>query len=278
MQKIYFFNECFLSGFGYYIYMGRIVGFVGARPGVGVTTICFELAKKLANRRARVCVFDFYFSINDISQKFEVECQFDLSDYLIGKIGFDGVTQRVNEDLYLIKSNKSRFDYLRYKADIKNLISSLSFQFDYILIDINSFDFRNLEFAAEIITEAYLIFDNEPNSIIMIARIKRILNAKCNIQNINLVLNKSCIIGQLKRKYLSRNEIEELLCDDIIFEFPKFFKYNNFYNKKGSMEKFSLIEKFCSCFESNKVLRMQYAKKYKGFLGRLKREYYAKFE
>lgn len=264
--------------FGYYIYMGRIVGFVGVRPGVGATTICFELAKKLAKRGLSVCVIDFYFSMNDIALKFEKETQFDLSDYLIGKINFDGIVEKADDDLYFVKSNKIRFDYLKYAEDIKNLVTNLSFQFDYILIDINSFDFRNLELGINIINQGYIVFDNEPNSIRMTTRLKKILKSKNNIQNINLVLNKSCIIGQLKRKYLSRSEIEEILSDEIVFEFPKFFKYNNFYNKKNSLERFNLIENFCNCFIANKVLHLQYARKYKGLFGKLKREYYAKFE
>lgn len=258
--------------------MGRIVGFIGARPGVGVTTICFELSKLLANKNARVCVVDFYFSMNEISIKLEKEIGLDLSDYLIGKIDFDGIVQRYDNNLYFIKSNKSRFDYLKYSKEIKDLLLTLSFQFDFILIDINSFDFRNLELALNIIGEAYVIFDNEPNSIRITTRLKKILKSKSNIQNINFLLNKSRIIGQLKRKYLCRKDIEELLCSDITFEFPKFFKYNNFYYKKQSHERMRLFDNFCHCFISNKVLHMYHAKKYKGVIGRLKREYYAKFE
>ena len=77
--------------------MSRIIGFVGTSAGVGATTICFELSKMLSKQEYRVCVVDFYFSMNDLSLKFNNETKFDLKDYLIGKIGIDGIVERFNK-------------------------------------------------------------------------------------------------------------------------------------------------------------------------------------
>lgn len=257
--------------------MCRIVGFVGVRTGVGSTTICFELSKKLAERGNRVCVIDFYFSMNDLSAKYE-EAKFDLKDYLIGKIGNDGITEKICDNLYFIKSNSSKFDYLRFSQDITYLIKSLSFKFDYILIDINSFDLRILSLGLEIINEAYLIFDNEPNSIRMVSRYLKILRMKENIKNIKLLFNKSRIIGQLNKDYLSRVAIEEILNNDVIFEFPKFFKYNNSTTNKLMGFNGKIMDKFCNSFITNKTLHLTYSKTYKGIIGKIKKRFYEKFE
>lgn len=253
--------------------MSRIVGFLGARPGVGSTTICFELAKKLAMRGYRVCLIDFYFSMNDISLKIKDDYKFDLKDYLLGKIGLDGIIEEI-DGLFFIKSNDPKFDYLKYELDIEEMVDNLVFKFDYIFIDINSFDFKILTISTRIVSEVYLVFDNEPNSIRIATRMFKYFKKNGKAENINFIFNKSKIIGQLKRKYLSRNEIEDIINKDIIFEIPKFFKYNNKTNEYRD----KIMERFCNSFITNKVLHYRYEKKYKGLFGKVRKFLYAKFE
>ena len=251
-------------------HMGRIVGFVGVRPGVGSTSLCFELSKKLSKRDFLVCVIDFYFCMNDISTKFDDEGGVDLKDYLVGKIALDGILKQKDYNLYFIKSNVSHFDYLKYQKEIEKMIDDLSIRFDYVLIDVNAFDKRNLLCALNVVGEVFLVFDNEINTIKILSRMMNFVRQLSNIYNLNLIFNKSKIIGQLAKKYLTRNDIEEALNEDVFFEFPKFLKYN--YNQD------KLFDQFCRCFVDNKILHMQYSKKYKGLLGRIKRRVYAKFE
>ena len=258
--------------------MGRIVGFIGVRTSVGSTTLCFEMAQNLSMKNLRVCVIDFYFSMNDISQKFNKENKFDLKDFLIGKVGADGIVEQERDNLYFIRTNAARFDYCRYKDDIKKLITMLAYKFDYILIDVNSFDSKNLLFAVQCLTEAYIIFDNEPNSIRLIARMVKMLKQNSNIENIKYVFNKSKIIGQINKRYLSRLEIEELLSEDVIFEIPKFLNHNFLNNNKTIKQKNRIMNNFCNSFITNKVLHFNYSKKYKGFLGKIKRKLLEKYE
>lgn len=258
--------------------MGRIIGFIGVKSSVGSTTLCFELAKNISQQNYKVCVIDFYFAINDLSQKFRSESKFDLKDFLIGKIGIDGILERDENNLYYIKTNKPYFDYNSYSDDIKGLINMLSYKFDYILIDVNSFDLKNVKLACTIIKEAYIIFDNEINSIKLIERKVKLIKQFASLDMINFVLNKSMIIGQLNKKYLTRLEIEELLNEDIIFEIPKLFNYNNFNKKKSMNYKEKIMVRFSNSFITNKTLHLNYSKKYKGFFGKIKRRFYARFE
>ncbi len=258
--------------------MGRIVGFIGAGMESGVSDICYELSKNISERESSVCVVDFYFSMNNISEKFEMDKCFDLKDYLIGRIGIDGILCKAAENLFFIKSNNARFDYLKYKADIEYLIKQLSRKFDYILIDVNSFDYRIIALALSAITEVCLVFDNEQNSISKAARLIKIIREKSDISMINLVMNKSRIMGQLAKKYLSRLEIENLLGEDIMFEFPKFYKDNYLKDKNISNSSRKLGIKFCNSFITNKILHINYFKNYKGLIGRIKRSLYERFE
>jgi len=95
---------------------------------------------------------------------------------------------------------------------------------------------------------------------------------------INLVMNKSRIMGQLAKKYLSRIEIENLLGEDIMFEFPKFYKNNYLKSNNTSNATRKLGLKFCNSFVNNKVLHINYFKDYKGIIGRIKRSLYERFE
>ena len=95
--------------------MGRIISFVGSGSSVGSTTLCFNCAKNISEREYKVCVFDFYFSMNNIVFLFKNDSNFDLKDFLIKKIGLTGILKKENENLYFIKSDNYLFDYLMYK-------------------------------------------------------------------------------------------------------------------------------------------------------------------
>ncbi len=258
--------------------MSRIVGFVGATAGAGATTICFELAKAVSQNNFRVLVIDFFFSINDLSQRFEKENKFDFKDYLVGRVGIDGICEQMSENLDLIKTNNARFDYYKYKDEIVSSVEFFSKSYDYIFIDINSFDLKNLKMATTVLTEAIIVFDNEINSIKNANRYLMFLRQAKNIANINLVFNKSKIIGQIKQKYLPKEGIEKALFKDILFEFPKFLYHNKKQQKNHSGFGGKILNKFCNSFITNEPKKINYKKSYKGIIGRVKRKIYERFE
>ncbi len=259
--------------------MSRIVGFCGASAGAGATTVCCALAKELARRNeGRICAIDFNFRMNDLSQRFLAEAKFDLKDFLLGRINAGGICQKESENLYFIKSNAPRFDYMKFSGNIKDLIKDISAEFEYIFIDINCFDEENFKLAKTVMTEAFLIFENSEISIKLAARTMQKFNLKNNKIDVKLLFNKSKIIGQIKRKYLDIFDVESVLGREVFFEFPLFFKYNKNTGSERQVLLQKTVKEFCNSFITNKPIKINYKKTYFGLIGKIKRRFYERFE
>ena len=100
--------------------MCRIISFVSASGGIGKTTLLFHAANELS-KKYKVCVFDSYFSMNDLSERYLGNVSYDLKDYLIGKLGTFNVLNKVKNNLFVVKTNE-RFDYLKHGELIKFFI------------------------------------------------------------------------------------------------------------------------------------------------------------
>ena len=63
--------------------MCRIISFISSAGGIGKTSIIYELSKDLSSSKNKVCVFDGYFGINNLSLKYENDEDIDLKDYTV---------------------------------------------------------------------------------------------------------------------------------------------------------------------------------------------------
>lgn len=258
--------------------MSRVVGFVGVGKNCDVENLIFLLSKNIAAMGKKVVVFDFNFINESLPIIFKKDNAFDLKEYLIGKIGLDGIVCEIDSGLYFIKSNCFGFDYLSYKKEIQKIIKTLCFETNYVFINGNSFDYQSITFLKQIISEVCLVFDNDIWSIKNLAKFIKFFNFNNENMQINLVMNNSKIMGQLSKKYLSKTDIEMAIKKEIMFEFPKFLKHNFIYKKKTCQFADKLNLKFCKGFIANKVIDIDYSKKYKGFFGKFKRLLYEKYE
>ena len=258
--------------------MCRVIGFLGSGSGVGKSTIVFELSKKLAERKFKVCVIDAYFNFNSLSLMFKLKNTCDLKEYLILKKDMACVLNKENDYLCFLKTNSSCFNYLKHKEDIENLLQKLSQLFDYVLIDINQYSLNQMNFWLKIIQEVFLIIDDSKDSVLKAHRIMKKLSLKRDILNVKIVMNKTSAIGQVKNLRLSPSEIEKFLKTDVLFCIPKFFKYNYFNYKKTQKKQKFLMEKFCDSFITNKGCVFDYTKHYRGVIGFFRRLVCEKFE
>ena len=141
--------------------MCRIISFISARGGLGKTSLISMLGKELANMGKKVCLLDGMFAFNDLYTKFENNRQFDLCEYLVGNIGIYDVLSIAGQNLYFIKSNDPRFDYLRHAELICKLTGDLAAQFDFILIEVNAKDKKNLNLFLSLSSEVFLIVSQD---------------------------------------------------------------------------------------------------------------------
>ena len=123
--------------------LGKIVAFVGARGGVGTTTVAANLAWYLANRQGRrVALVDLDLHNGDAALLFNAELTPGFRDALANPLRLDHILldrmmTKVGERLFVLGSVESLHDNLHFDAPaIDTLFSALRSQFHYIIVDV----------------------------------------------------------------------------------------------------------------------------------------------
>lgn len=248
------------------------------KGGVGKTSIIYELAKELSRQGHSVCVMDAYFNMNVCSTMFEDRPGVDLKEYLCGNLkAYDVINETQYYNLYYVKSNSVTFDYLAQSELIKEFTVSVSCHFDFFLIDVNCFNERILNLMLEVSSESMIIVNDQEDTIRNSMKLVQKVHLYSNINNISMTINQARIIKEMKGQVLGEEEIEDILKQEILFIFPKFYKHNIFRSGM-SVKKRYYIQKFCRAFLSNTKEILDYKKDYKGIFGMFKRRLYEKFE
>jgi pilus assembly protein CpaE len=123
--------------------LGKIVSFIGARGGVGTTTLAANLAWHLANRQGRrVALVDLDLQNGDCSMLFNVENVPGLRDALANPLRLDHllldrIMSKVGERLFVLGSEEPLHDNLQLTVSaIDQLFSVLRAHFHYIIVDV----------------------------------------------------------------------------------------------------------------------------------------------
>ena len=123
--------------------LGKIVSFVGARGGVGTTTLAANLAWHLANRQSRrVALVDLDLQHGDCSLLFNVENTPGFREALANPLRLDAllldrIMTHVGERLFVLGSEEPLSDNVQFTPSaIDTLFSVLRSQFHYVIVDV----------------------------------------------------------------------------------------------------------------------------------------------
>jgi len=123
--------------------LGKIVAFVGARGGVGTTTVAGNLAWHLANRQGRrVALVDLDLQHGDAALLFNAELTPGFRDALANPLRLDHLLldrtmTQVGERLFVLGSVEPLHDNVQFDPSaIDTLFSALRSQFHYIIVDV----------------------------------------------------------------------------------------------------------------------------------------------
>jgi pilus assembly protein CpaE len=123
--------------------LGKIVSFIGARGGVGTTTLAANLAWYLANRQGRrVALVDLDLQSGDCSLLFNAENVPGFRDALANPLRLDHllldrIMSKVGERLFLPGSEEPLHDNVQLTvAAIDTLFSVLRAHFHFIIVDV----------------------------------------------------------------------------------------------------------------------------------------------
>lgn len=261
--------------------MCRIVGFVSCKGGVGKTSIIKMIGETLSKNGKKVCLVDGYFGLNCLSLKMEKvknKQSVDLKEYLHGELNYHSALNKVNQNLFFVKTNSGSFDYKKFKIAIENFILEISNYFEYILIDVNTFDNQSSDLFLKICNEVMVIVLDDEIVIRNTAKLIQKIYLYNNLKVKNIVINFARIIAQIRGVVPSEKEIEKILKINVIFSIPKLYKNNIFDDKKSTRKNEELLGKLCHAFEHNIFVCSGAKRKYFGLIGRIKRRFDEKYE
>ena len=123
--------------------LGTIVAVVGARGGVGTTTLAVNLAWYLGERQSRrVALVDLDLQNGDCALALNIKPTPGLREALVNPARIDTtllerVMTPVGERLYVLSSEEPLRDDVRFSADaVDTLLSALREQFHYVIVDV----------------------------------------------------------------------------------------------------------------------------------------------
>jgi pilus assembly protein CpaE len=123
--------------------LGKMVAFVGARGGVGATTLAANLAWHLANRQSRRVAFvDLDLQHGDCALLFNINTTPGFRDALANPLRLDHllldrIMTQHGERLFVLGSEEPLHDNVQFTASaIDTLFSVLRSQFHYIIVDV----------------------------------------------------------------------------------------------------------------------------------------------
>jgi pilus assembly protein CpaE len=123
--------------------LGKVVALVGARGGVGTTTLATNLAWYLSHRQnRRVALVDLDLQNGDCALALNIEATPGLREALVNPHRVDNtllerVMSPVGERLFVLSSEEPLSDDLHFTADaVDTLIAALRDQFHYVILDV----------------------------------------------------------------------------------------------------------------------------------------------
>ena len=200
--------------------MSRIIGFLSVDNFYDKSKIVYNVSSLIAMRGYRVCVFDSYFRMNNVSLMFEKNQGNDLKEYISGRLGTNSVLNYVNSNLAYVKTNIANYDYESHINLIEYFFNEIVQYFDFVFIDLNLYN-KEINILLNNINEVIMVLEDDNISIRNSSKVLTKLKMFKNIHNVKFILNNAKIISAYKKKCLRVDEICDILKIEVIGVFSK---------------------------------------------------------
>ncbi len=184
--------------------MARKIVITSGKGGVGKTTICANLGAKLAALGFRVVIMDVDLGLNnlDVVLGIENKVMFDLFDVIEGRCR---LKQALIQDsryplLYILPSTHFTLSPVISQDSIKEIVESLDYNFDYILLDCPAGIDKGFHRAVYASNEAIIVVTPHISSIRDADKVLTLLN------NYNLV-NKYLVVNRVRGDLILNGEM-----------------------------------------------------------------------
>ena len=162
--------------------LGKMVSFVGARGGVGTTTLTANLAWYLANRQSRrVALVDLDLQNGGCGLLFNINPAPGLRDALANPLRLDSllldrIMTQVGERLFVLSGEEPLHENVQFAVSaVDTLFSVLRSQFHYVIVDVPRLPLPPYRRALEIADRRIIVVDQTMHSMRDAVRLKRML-------------------------------------------------------------------------------------------------------
>jgi pilus assembly protein CpaE len=195
--------------------LGKMVSFIGARGGVGTTTLAANLAWHLANRQSRrVALVDLDLQHGDCNLLFNTETTPGLRDALANPLRLDPllldrIMTRHGERLFVLGGEEPIQEHVQFTpAAVDTLFAVLRSQFHYVVVDVPRIPIPAYRRALEIADRRVIVVDQTMRSMRDAARLKKAFGDTPGAEQRIFVLNRE---GEAGNHGLSPKEIADVL-------------------------------------------------------------------
>jgi pilus assembly protein CpaE len=195
--------------------LGTLVAFVGARGGVGTTTLAVNTAWYIANRQARrVVLVDLDLQNGDCALAFEMKSTSGLSEALANPLRIDytlieRVMSPVGERLFVLSSEEPLSKDVHFTAvAVETLVSVLREQFHYVILDVPRIPTAPYRRALEVADFRIMVADQTLRSVRDTIRLRTALSDGDGKRRNLLVVNRH---GENGRHAVTLQEIQQIL-------------------------------------------------------------------
>jgi pilus assembly protein CpaE len=198
--------------------LGKMVSFIGARGGVGATTMAANLAWHLANRQSRrVALVDLDLQHGDCNLLFNAETTPGLRDALANPLRLDPLLlERImtqhGERLFILGGEEPIQDNIQFTASaVDTLFSVLRSQFHYVIVDVPRIPIPAYRRSLEIADRRVIVVDQTMRSMRDAVRLRKTFGdpaGELAEHRTIFVLNRQ---GEAGSHGLSQKEVDNVL-------------------------------------------------------------------
>ena len=195
--------------------LGKMIAVIGARGGVGTTTVAVNLAWSLANRQARrVALVDLDMQSGDCALLLNVKPSPGLRDALANPLRIDNLLlERLmtahGERLFVLGSEEPLHEEVKFTVGATDtLFSVLRSQFHYVIVDVPRLPAPQYRRALDIADLRVLVADQTMRSVRDTVRLRTILGEGGSERRNILVVNRS---GEGGSHALSLKDMETVI-------------------------------------------------------------------
>ena len=195
--------------------LGTMVALIGARGGVGTTTIAVNLAWHLANRQSRrVALIDLDLQNGDCALALNIKPTPGLREALVNPTRIDStllerVMTPVGHHLFVLSSEEPLHEDLEITTEaIDTLVGALREQFHYIIVDVPRIPATVYRRALDIADFRIIVGDQTLRSVRDIVRLREVLGEGDGKQRNGFVVNR---YGEGGRHAVTLQEMHHVL-------------------------------------------------------------------